>query len=113
MRRDQRGSATLLAVSFLGVVLLVGAALGVVAAMVRSHRVAQSAADLAALAGATQLRQGADPCRAASGVAGDNGAHLVSCVVQGHEVVVAVRVTGPRWLGQRGDLSARARAGPG
>ena len=112
MNRDQRGSATLLAVSFLGVLLLVGAALGVVAAMVWSHRVAQSAADLAALAGATRLQQGADACAAASGAAADNGAELVSCVVQGREVVVAVTVTGPRWLGQRGDLSARARAGP-
>jgi secretion/DNA translocation related TadE-like protein len=111
--RDQRGSATLLAVTFLGVLLLLGAALGVVAAMVWSHRVAQSAADLSALAGATQLQQGADACGAASGVAADNGADLVSCVVQGREVVVAVTVAGPRWLGQRGDLSARARAGPG
>lgn len=113
MTRDQRGSATLLAVSFLGVLLLVGAALGVVAAMVWSHRVAQSAADLAALAGATQLQQGADPCAGASQIAADNGADLVSCVVHGQEVMVAVTVSGPRWLGQRGDLSARARAGPG
>ena len=51
-RADQRGSATLLVLAMAGVLLLVGSALGVVAAMVRAHRVAQSAADLAALAGA-------------------------------------------------------------
>jgi secretion/DNA translocation related TadE-like protein len=102
-----------LAVTFLGVLLLVGAALGVVAAMVWAHRVAQSAADLAALAGATELRQGSDACTAASRIAGDNGAVLVSCSVRGEEVVVGVTVPGPRWLGQQGDLSAHARAGPG
>lgn len=113
MSRDQRGSATLLTVALLGLLLLVGAALGVVAAMVWSHRVAQSSADLAALAGATGLQQGADACSAAAGIADANGARLVSCSADGEEVLVEVTVTGPRWLGQQGDLSARARAGPG
>jgi secretion/DNA translocation related TadE-like protein len=111
--RNQRGSATLLAVSFLGVLLLVGAALGVVAAMVWAHRSAQAAADLAALAGATELRHGADACGRASEIAGANAADLTSCTVQGEAVVVEVTITGPRWLGQQGDLSAQARAGPG
>jgi secretion/DNA translocation related TadE-like protein len=111
--RDQRGSATLLAVSFLGVLLLVGAALGVVAAMLGAHRSAQAAADLAALAAATELRHGGDSCGRASQIARANGAGLRSCTVQGEAVVVEVTVTGPRWLSQRGDLSARARAGPG
>ena len=53
----RRGSATLLRRGpSVGVLLLVGAALGVVAAMVHAHRVAQSAADLSALAGAAQAR---------------------------------------------------------
>jgi len=111
--RDQRGSATLLAVSFVGVLLLVGAALGVVAAMVWAHRSAQAAADLAALAGATGLRHGADACERASQIAGANAADLTACTVRGEELVVEVTVAGPRWLGQQGDLSARARAGPG
>ena len=113
MSRDQRGAASLLAVAFLSVLLLVGAALGVVAAMVWAHRVAQSAADLAALAGAADLQEGGDACAAASRIAGANGADVVTCRVEGEEVVLHVTVAGPRWLGQRGDLSARARAGPG
>jgi hypothetical protein len=46
-------------------------------------------------------------------VAAANGARLESCAVVGREATVQVRVTGPRWLGQTGDLSAEARAGPG
>ena len=70
MSRDQRGAASLLVVALLSVLLLVGAALGVVAAMVWAHRVAQSAADLAALAGAADLQEGEDACAAASRIAG-------------------------------------------
>ena len=113
MKRDERGSGTLLVMAFLSLLLLVGSALGVVAAMVGAHRIAQSAADLAALAAAVDLQEGADACAAASRIAGANHARLSSCTVQGEEVVVVVTVAGPRWLGQTSDLSARARAGPG
>jgi secretion/DNA translocation related TadE-like protein len=111
-RRCERGSATLFAVAVIGVLVLVGAALGVVAAMVHAHRVAQSAADLGALAGAEAQARGRDPCAAAAGVAGANGAVLDSCAVEGADVRVRVTVTGPHWLGQDHDLSAEARAGP-
>lgn len=110
--RDEAGGATLFAVAMLAVLLLLGAALGVVAAMVTAHRTAQSAADLAALAGATAVQQGRDGCARATAVAAANGAALTGCRVDGLEVRVDVRVTGPRWLGQAGDLSGRARAGP-
>ena len=80
-RRHERGAATLLAVSFLGVLVLVGAALGVVGAMVVAHRTAQSAADLAALAGAGAVADGDDAVRAAAGVAPANGARLDGCTV--------------------------------
>jgi secretion/DNA translocation related TadE-like protein len=111
--RGQGGAASLLAVALLSVLLLVGAALGVVAGMVWAHRSAQAAADLAALAGAAGLQQGGDACGAAGRIAGANHARLISCRVQGEDVSVEVTVTGPRWLGQDQDLSARARAGPG
>jgi secretion/DNA translocation related TadE-like protein len=111
--RDERGAASLLAVALLSVLLLVGTALGVVAAMVWAHRAAQSAADLSALAGAADLQEGEDACVAAARIAGANRANLTSCRVHGEEVVVEVMVPGPRWLGQDADLSARARAGPG
>ena len=108
----ERGAASLLVVSFAGVLLLVGCALGVVAAMVADHRRAASAADLAALGGAAALQRGDDGCAAATSLATANGARLVSCGVEGADVVVSVEVTGPRWLGQEGDLVGRARAGP-
>jgi len=111
-RRHERGAATLLAVSFLGVLVLVGAALGVVGAMVVAHRTAQSAADLAALAGAGAIADGVDPCAAASGSAQANGARLEGCTTSSREVTVTVTVPGPRWLGQPHDLTAQARAGP-
>ena len=108
----ERGAATVVVTACLGVVLLVGCALAVVAAMVSAHRAAQAAADLAALAGATAARDGGDPCSAASAIAADNGARLTSCAVAGREVTVEVVVPGPRWLGQTHDLAAAARAGP-
>ncbi|MDI6910567.1 Rv3654c family TadE-like protein [Nocardioides sp.] len=111
--REARGSATLFAVSCLAVLLLLGAALGVVGAMVRAHRMAQSAADLAALAAATALGRGGEPCAAGTAVAVANGARLAGCSVTGREVLVRVEVEGPHWLGQTADLSAEARAGPG
>lgn len=110
--REEAGGASLFAVSMVAVLLLLGAALGVVAAMVTAHRTAQAAADLAALAGATSLQQGRDGCAQAAVVASANGASLTGCRTDGRDVWVDVRVTGPRWLGQVGDLSGRARAGP-
>lgn len=106
------GAATVLAVAFLGVLLVVGCALGVVGAMVVAHRTAQSAADLAALAGAGALADGGAPCPAAARLAAANEARLEECTVSAREVSVVVMVPGPRWLGQPHDLTARARAGP-
>lgn len=111
-RRGERGAATLFAVSCLAVLLLLGSALGVVAAMVRAHRVAQSAADLSALAAAGAVGEG-DPCAAGAAVATANGATLTGCTAAGRDVTVTVTVVGPHWLGQVADLSAEARAGPG
>ena len=111
--RGARGSASLFAVSCLTVLLLLGAALGVVAALVHAHRAAQSAADLAALAAATAIGRDTDPCAAGAATATANGARLVGCSVVGEEATVRVQVTGPHWLGQTADLSAAARAGPG
>lgn len=110
--RDEGGSATLLVLAMAGVLLLVGAALGVVVAMVRAHRTAQSAADLAALAGAQALQRGGDPCGRAAEIATADGARLSGCSSRGSVVTVQVTVAGPHWLGQSADLSAEARAGP-
>jgi secretion/DNA translocation related TadE-like protein len=111
-RRDEHGSSTLFAVSCLAVLLVLGAALGVVAAMVHAHRVAQSAADLSALAAADAVGTGRDPCAVGAAIAAANQARVTSCRVGGREASVRVLVSGPGWLGQTGDLEAEARAGP-
>lgn len=111
-RRDEAGAATLLVLAMAGVLLLVGSALGVVQAVVVAHRKAQAAADLSALAGASARAHGRQPCAAAETVARRNGSRLMSCHESGGDVTVEVVVTGPRWLGQQGDLTAEARAGP-
>lgn len=112
MRRDERGSASLLVVTVAGVLLLVALALSAVAGMVGAHRRAQSAADLAALAGAGEEARGGDGCAQARDLAGANGAALLSCRVDGGDVWVEVRVRGPDWRGSGRDFVARARAGP-
>jgi len=110
--RGDRGAVTPFLVACVGLLVLLGAALGVVAALVVAHRAAQSAADLAALAGARAAADGEDGCLAAAEVAGANAATLLECAVEGADVRVTVEVAGPRWLGQEADLWAEARAGP-
>lgn len=110
--RDESGAATLLVVAFVGVMLLLGAALGFVAGMVIAHRQAQAAADLAALAAAEALAAGRDGCAVGAATAGANEGRLVACTVEGAVVTVEVAVTGPRWQQWSYDLTAEARAGP-
>jgi secretion/DNA translocation related TadE-like protein len=110
--RGERGSATPFAIACLGLLVVLAGALGVVAAMVHAERRAQASADLGALAGAQALARGADGCSAGEQVVAANGAALTWCRVTGREVRVRVEVLGPRWLGQTGDLTAEARAGP-
>jgi secretion/DNA translocation related TadE-like protein len=110
----ERGAATVLAVALLGVLLLVGSALGVVGAVLAAHRTAQAAADLAALAGAGAAGRSADACGAAAATATANGARLTGCVVEGRDVRVTVAIEGPSWRGiDTGELLAESRAGPG
>ncbi len=109
---EERGSATLFAVSCIALLLVVGAALGVVAAMVRAHRTAEAAADLAALSAAVAAQRGEDACATAARIASANGGSLGECRAEGGDVWAEVTVPGPHWLGQVGDLTARAHAGP-
>lgn len=108
---DERGAAAVLGVAMMG--LLVTVTLGVSGAVgvVGAHRRAQSAADLAALAGAGALQDGGDACARAAVIAGRNGASLRRCEVDDWDVQVEVarRV---RLLGHDLELPARGRAGP-
>ena len=116
MRAADRGSATILAVGLSAVLLCSGVlGLAVVQAALVTGR-AQTAADLAALAGA-QAR--ADQCEASAGVARANGASMTRCDANGLDVVVEVALPAPP-LVQRialvigrpaGVVLARARAG--
>ncbi|MFC6704213.1 Rv3654c family TadE-like protein [Flexivirga alba] len=108
----EQGSATVLGVMAIGVVMLcLTGALALLSAVQASHR-ARAAADLAALAGA-QVLVGADvrsPCEVAAEVAARNGGSLVECSIVGDDLTVSV-ATKASWPGF-GPAQARARAGP-
>jgi secretion/DNA translocation related TadE-like protein len=119
MRRSEpdaeRGSATLLAVAIIGILLLLGMAANLVVAAAAAHRAAQAAADLAALAGAQAWqvqRDATQACAAAATVAHDNRAGMTVCRVEGDDVLTVVQVDGPSLFGQTFEITGRARAGP-
>lgn len=112
-KRDERGSALPLVVALGGLVMLIGLASAFTVATAVAHRRAQAAADLAALAGATALQRGRDPCAAAADVGSRNGADRVECRLAGADVLVTARLRGPRFSGLGWELVGRARAGPG
>ncbi|MGS0686476.1 Rv3654c family TadE-like protein [Nakamurella sp. GG22] len=112
VRAGDRGVATVYAC--LGCVLLLivtGLAAQLGAASLARQR-AESAADLAALAGAARVLRGPDAaCATAMDVASANGLALQSCSVVGADVLVIVNAeirAGPL----SGTATARARAGP-
>ena len=79
--------------------------------MVASHRRVQSAADLAAIAGAIAVGTSTEPCAAARAVAAENGAAVDACDSAGAEVTVVVSMTGPSLSGWVYRPRAEARAG--
>lgn len=111
-RRDERGVATLHGISLIGLLTVFALVCTCAAAMFATNRRSQSAADLAALAGAGAIGNGADPCAAAHRIAARNDAALTDCRVDGWEVAVAVQIRTPRLFGARYPMRARARAGP-
>ncbi|HEY2763235.1 MAG TPA: Rv3654c family TadE-like protein [Pseudonocardiaceae bacterium] len=110
-----RGAATVWAAGGIAVLMTVavfGLHLG--AAMVARHH-AESAADLAALAGAGALVGVAgeqQACALAHRVTDRMRSRLMSCSVHGWDVLVQVTVHPGGALGGFGDATARARAGP-
>jgi len=102
--RDDAGSATLIAVAMMAVLLAFtvgGFHIG--SAVVARHR-AQAAADLAALAAAAQLPEGvAAACGRASVIAQAMNVAVIDCAVDDLDVVITVAA---------GKAHAAARAGP-
>ena len=110
----EHGAATVmvLAVALVAGLLLLG--LGLIAGAQGGRVAAQTAADLAALAGADAAAGTAqDPCSVAAEVAQRNGADMATCSVTA-QGIVAVEATRPAGFGRRiiGQATARARAGP-
>ena len=111
---DECGAGTVLVVGVIAVLL--AAALGVsglIQAQVAAGR-ARTAADLAALGGATVLTSVVapdEPCEVAGRVAQANGAEVTACSVAGEDVTVEVSV-GARVLGAARSATSAARAGP-
>ncbi|MXQ65254.1 hypothetical protein GQ466_14540 [Actinomadura rayongensis] len=99
--------------AFMGVVWFVGVAAMAVGGIRGVRARAESAADLAALAGAGQTGGDVRMCRRAWDVAVASGGRLASCAVHGGIVDVAVvaSVPMPLGLGERRIVS-RSRAGP-
>ncbi|WP_051276971.1 Rv3654c family TadE-like protein [Marmoricola sp. URHB0036] len=109
---DERGAGTVLAVAMMGLLVTVTVAAAGVVGVVATHRTAQAAADLAALAGAAALQDGGDACAQAADVAGRNRARLSGCQIEGWNVSVVVTAHTPSLPGGVLDLEARGRAGP-
>lgn len=114
-----RGAGTVLVIALVAVAGVLAATLAVVGQGLLAGARARSAADLAALSGATVVavpaglvvtdpRAGDLACAAATDAAGRNGAAVTRCELSGGGVVtVTVGVPGPG-----GDVLASGRAGP-
>ncbi|MFC7404430.1 Rv3654c family TadE-like protein [Georgenia alba] len=114
----QRGSGTVLGLALIALLLTATLVVVGLARAVHARGVAQTAADLGALAGATALHAGgaAEPCAVAREVVSTNDAELVTCRVAGEDVEVgaSVAVVAEGWPVEGRELHARAeaRAGP-
>lgn len=110
---SESGAGTVLVLGIVAAVLLLAVGIAALGAAQNARGAAQAAADLGALAGATALRDGFDPCGTAGAAVARNGAELASCEVRGAGVVriAATRAAvGP--AGLLGSARATARAGP-
>lgn len=100
---DESGSATVVAIGIItAVVALALAVIAIGARAADQHRV-RTAADLAAVAGATALYTGSAACTAAEETARLNAAATQACEIDGGDVTVEVSMAGAR---------ATAKAGP-
>lgn len=111
--RSDRGSASVWSVGALAALLTVVVAVVHLGGVVVARHQAESAADLAALAGAGHVVGGEQAvCGRAREITERMRVRLESCRVQGWDVLVQVsaRPAGP--VGRFGGTTARARAGP-
>jgi secretion/DNA translocation related TadE-like protein len=109
-RRDD-GSATIYVLALAAVVWLAGFVVLLLAHVAVARSRAATAADLAALAGAAHVVDGR-ACAVARSVVLAQDAELTSCVVDGSDVRVLVRVPLGPPLSRFPPAQGRARAGP-
>ncbi|MFE7504981.1 Rv3654c family TadE-like protein [Promicromonospora sp. NPDC057488] len=110
---SESGAGTVLVLGIVAAILLLAVGIAALGAAQNARGAVQAAADLGALAGATALRDGFDPCGTAGAAVTRNGAELSSCEVRDGGVVrvAATRAAvGP--AGVLGSARATARAGP-
>ncbi|WP_018297919.1 Rv3654c family TadE-like protein [Corynebacterium lubricantis] len=100
---DDRGYATIASVGIIAALatLLIAIA-GIAQHTITAHRV-RTVADLAAIAAATALYEGFDPCSTAGQTAELNAATAIGCRSEESDVVVTVRL---------GRAESQSRAGP-
>jgi secretion/DNA translocation related TadE-like protein len=112
-RPKDRGAASIFVLA-IGLVLVAAGVAGAAVGAVRVGRhQARTAADLGALAGAARAVEGpAAACERARELAFANQARLLSCRLDGLEIVIAVQVTVTPLPGLTRYASAAARAGP-
>ena len=109
----ERGSATVVGVgAILALLAVFAVALQLGSAVTTRHR-AEAAADLAALAAASNAVAGTTTaCARAERVADRMAVQITACEVQGWEVSVSVEAAPPGVLARFGMARATARAGP-
>lgn len=95
MRRGERGSATVLAVGLMAVLMCVGVVLLAIGQLAAIAEQVRAGADLAALAGAQST---GDACSRADELARANGLTLVDCAVDGTDVVATVQAQPPTFV---------------
>jgi secretion/DNA translocation related TadE-like protein len=117
VRRSQRGSATVLMIGIIGVIVTLSSAALLLAGYAVGYHRARAAADLSALSAATAYQQGRDACTEARQTARRNGARVDRCDVVGDAIdfVVTVRASvaaGTRLPQMPRTIVAEAYAGP-
>lgn len=111
-RAGEDGVTVVIGAALSGLAVLVAVAVAAGIGVIVAQRRAQSAADLAALAGAAAWLRGEDGCAASERIAHAHRSRVTSCgiVADGLALTAEVALGGP-FAGAT--VSARARAGPG
>ncbi|WP_157430316.1 Rv3654c family TadE-like protein [Actinomadura macra] len=109
-----RGAGTLWVLAFTAIIWLGGVTAMAIGGVRAARHRGDAAADLAALAGAARVPDGAGvACASARSIAAESGARLMRCAIEGRVIDVSVTLTVRVPLGiDAVRVVSRARAGP-